>query len=787
MRALDRKLFRDLRLMRGQVIAIALVVASGVATVVTTRIAYESLVISQADYYGRYRFADVFAQLKRAPETLRARIEAIPGVVSVETRIIAEVTLDVPGLPEPATGRLVSLPEARPPLLNAVHLRRGRSIEPGQRDEVIASEAFAEANDLEVGDRVGAVLNGHWTQLRIVGIGLSPEYIFEIRGGDLFPDPKHFGVLWMSRTDLGPPFEMEGAFNDVSLRLARDAHEEEVIERLDAILERYGGLGAFGRDAQISHRFISDEIKQNRVFGIVIPVIFLGVAAFLLNIVLSRLVATQRDQIAVLKAFGYTHGAIAVHFLKFSFVAVLLGSILGTALGLWFGAQVLDLYRQVYRIPMLRFHPGISVVAIAIGVSAVAALLGALGAVQRALALTPAEAMRPAPPARFRPGWVERAGLVARLPTAGRMIWRNIARRPARAVLSTLGIALAVNILVVGHFFTVAITHMGDIQFRTVQREDITVMFHDPRAARVRHAIASLPGVLRSEPFRVVPANLRFEHSSRRVPLFGLEREGELRRVVGQDMRAVEIPPDGVLLTELLAQRLGVLPGQRITIEVLEGARPVRTVRVAATVDEVMGLQAYMDVRALWQLLRESGTVSGAYLRVDDLAAAGIQNKLKRMPAVAGATTRLATLASFENTLAGSMGIFTMVIGIFAGVIAVAVIYNAARIALSERSRELASLRVLGFTRAEVSWLLLGEQAALTLLALPLGFALGHRACQAFVLAYQWDLFRLPLVVGQSTYLYAFGVTAIAAVASAFVVRRQLDGIDLVGALKERE
>ena len=785
MRALDRKLFRDLRLMRGQVIAIALVVASGVATVVTTRIAYESLVISQADYYGRYRFADVFAQLKRAPETLTGRIEAIPGVVSVETRIIAEVTLDVPGLPEPATGRLVSLPEARPPRLNAVHLRRGRHIE--QRDEVIASEAFAEANHLEVDDHVGAVLNGRWTQLRIVGIGLSPEYIFEIRGGDLFPDPKRFGVLWMSRADLGPPFEMEGAFNDVSLRLARDAHEEEVIERLDAILERYGGLGAFGRDAQISHQFISDEIKQNRVFGTVIPVIFLGVAAFLLNIALSRLVATQRDQIAVLKAFGYTHGAIAVHFLKFSFVAVLLGSILGTALGLWFGAQVLDLYRQVYRIPMLRFHPGISVVAIAIGVSAVAALLGALGAVQRALALTPAEAMRPAPPARFRPGWVERTGLIARLPTAGRMIWRNITRRPARAVLSTLGIALAVSILVVGHFFTVAITRMGDIQFRTVQREDITVMFHDPRAARVRHAIASLPGVLRSEPFRVVPANLRFEHSSRRVPLFGLEREGELRRVVGQDMRAVEIPPDGVLLTELLAQRLGVLPGQRITIEVLEGARPVRTVRVAATVDEVMGLQAYMDVRALWQLLRESGTVSGAYLRVDDLAAAGIQNKLKRMPAVAGATTRLATLASFENTLAGSMGIFTMVIGIFAGVIAVAVIYNAARIALSERSRELASLRVLGFTRAEVSWLLLGEQAALTLLALPLGFALGYRACQGFVLAYQWDLFRIPLVVGQATYLYAFGVTAIAAVASAFVVRRQLDGIDLVGALKERE
>jgi putative ABC transport system permease protein len=787
MRVLNRKLLRDLGLLRSQVIAIALVVASGVATVVTTRIAYESLVSSRSAYYARYRFADVFAHAKRAPESLRSRIEAIPGVAAAETRIVADVTLDVPGLTEPATGRLVSLPERREPALNDIYLRRGRRIEPGHRDEVVVSEAFAEANTLEVGDRLGAVLNGRWEELRIVGIGLSPEYIYEIRGTDLFPDPRRFGVIWMSRDALGPAFQMDGAFNDVSLRLASDAIEQDVINRLDGLLERYGGLGAYGRSEQLSDSFISDEIKQNRVFGTILPAVFLGVAAFLLNIVLSRLVATQRDQIAVLKAFGYRNRAIALHYMAFSLAAVALGSVLGTGLGLWLGAQMLDLYMTVYRIPLMRFDPGLSVVLLAIGVSAAAAVLGALSAVRRSLDLAPAEAMRPEPPARFRAGWLELSGAIAWLPTSIRMIWRNVARRPARAVLSTVGISLAVALLIVGHYFMVAIQHLDEVQFRTAQREDLTVAFHEPRPASARYALASLDGVTRAEPFRAVAARLRFGHASRRVALFGLEQDGELRRIVDDELRIAELPPEGVLLTSMLAQRLNVVPGDSVTVEVLEGSRPIREIVVAATVDEVFGLQAYMDSRSLRRLLREAGTVSGAFLRVDPLAAPALHTELKRMPAVAGATSRTATLASFEKTLGESMGIFTSVLAMFASVIAVAVVYNAARIALSERSRELASLRVLGFSRAEVSRLLLGEQGMLTLVALPLGFAVGYRLCEAMALAYQWDLFRMPLLLTRETYAYAFGVISAAALVSGLVVRRRLDRLDLVTAMKERE
>ena len=787
MKALHRKLLRDLVHLRGQMVAISLVVACGVAVFVTTRTAYDSLLISQATYYANYRFADVFASLKRAPDALAARVAAIPGVGVVRTRIVFDVILDVPGLEEPATGRLVSIPEHRAPILNDVYLRRGRYVEPGRRDEVLASEAFTEANHLDVGDSIGAILNGRWQRLRIVGIALSPEYVYEIRGSDIFPDNKRFGVLWMSRDAMGPAFDMDGAFNDVVLSLSPGGSEAEVIARLDRLLERYGGLGAFGREDQISNRFVTDEIAQNRIFGTILPTIFLGVAAFLLNIVLSRLVSTQRDQIAVLKAFGYDNFTVGLHYVGFALVAVLAGAALGTGLGLWLGALINEMYVHFYRFPVLRYEAGPGVVALSILIAGSAALAGAWGAVRRALALPPAEAMRPEPPQRFHAGVLERSGVQRLLPSAVRMIVRNVMRRPGRAALSVLGISLAVAILILGRYFVDAIRHIADVQFRLVQRDDVTVAFHDPLPARARYEIERLPGVLQSEPFRAVPVRLRFEHRTHRVALMGLQPEARLHRLIGRDLRPYEVPPDGMLLTTKLAEILGVTRGDQVTVEVLEGERPIRKVSVVGTVDELVGLSAYMDAAALNRLMREGGTVSGAFLTVDSQVAPALYADLKRMPAVGGVSLREVALESFEKTLAESMGIFTFVLVVFSCVIAVAMVYNAARIALSERGRELASLRVLGFTRGEVAVLLLGEQGILTLLAIPLGYFIGYRMCALLAGAYQWELFRLPLFVSTQSYGFALLVVVLAAICSGYVVRRRLDRLDLVEVLKTRE
>jgi putative ABC transport system permease protein len=787
MTALDRKLIRDIRRLRGQVIAVAMVVACGIATYVTMRGSYSSLVESQREYYDEYRFADVFAHLKRAPEEVAERIAAISGVAASETRIVVEVTLDIQGLEEPATGRLISIPAHGQPTLNGIHLRRGSWVRPNAANEILVSESFAEANNLDVGQSINAVINGKWQRLFVTGIALSPEYVHEIRGADVFPDRRRFGVLWMSRDALGPAFNMEGAFNDVSLALGPQASESEVIADLDRLLDRYGSLGAYGRDEQESHRFLSDEISQDRITGIFLPVIFLGVAAFLIHMVLARLVSTERPQIAVMKAFGYSNFSVAAHYLKFALVVVLSGTAMGIGLGFWWGQALTRIYERFFRFPRLSFVASPETITLAIAISAGAALIGAVSAVTRVVKLPPAEAMRPEPPARFRPGLIERLGLRRLLSPTGKIIVRNIARRPWKSALSISTISLAVAILVVGRYSFDALDYIINVHFRTVQREDVAVTFTEPRASRVRYELSELPGVLNAEPFRAVPVRLRFRHRSKRLAILGIDPDSQLRLLLDSELRPFKLPADGLVLTTKLAQLLGVSPGDSIYVEALEGERPVRRVAVSSQVDELIGLAAYMDRRALNRLMGEGGTVSGAYLSVDPTLAPVLYRTLKQTPAVTGVAIREAMLASFLETVAESLTVSTTVLIAFACVIAFGVVYNGARIALSERGHELASLRVLGFTRREIASILLGEQAILTCAAVPLGFAVGFSICGLLVRALDTELYRMPLVVSGATYAFSFAVVATASAVSGLLVLGRLYRLDLVAVLKTRE
>ncbi|HSQ23006.1 MAG TPA: FtsX-like permease family protein [Pyrinomonadaceae bacterium] len=788
MAALDRKLIRDVAHLWGQIVAITLVVACGVASYIAMRSTYNSLISSQQFYYQSYRFADVFAQLKRAPNSVAARISDIPGVAKAEVRVVADVTLDVPGLDEPAKGRIVSIPEKQTSMLNDLYLSEGRYVEPSQRDEVIASQAFARANGLKPGDSIAAIINGRWQKLRIVGLALSPEYVYEIRGGDIFPDNRRSGVLWMSRESLGPAFNMDGAFNDVALTLAPGAIEADVIERLDKSLENYGGLGAYGRIDQVSNHFLTNEIAELQVTGTFIPAIFLTVTAFLIHLVLSRLVTTQRDQIAVLKAFGYGNSAIGFHYLKLAFLVIVGGVVLGIGVGWYFGYRITTLYMEFFRFPVLSYQVGPVLIGNAFLISLGAAGIGALAAVRRAAALPPAEAMRPEPPARFHTGLMERAGLHRLVSPSMRIILRNLERRPVKAMISTFGIALAVGLLVVGFFlYFDTIGRIIDVQFRAVQREDVSVVFTEPRPAEARYDLAHLPGVVRAETFRAVPARLRFENRSRRVSILGLPADGDLRRIVTQNYQIAAVPQGGILLTTKLAETLGIRPGQTLTVEALEGKRQVRQIPLSGTVDELIGLSAYMNIDALNKLMDEGASSSGAFLMVDEPAIPRLYAQLKQTPAVSAVSIPQAALASFEDTIAKTINTSTAVLIGFSVIIALGMVYNGARIALSERGHELASLRVLGFTRREIGFILLGEQAILTLMAIPLGFALGYGIAGLITVAIDTELIRFPLFVSARTYSLAFIVVAISAFLSGFLVRWRLRNLDLVAVLKTRE
>ncbi len=787
MTALHRKLWRDLLHLRGQVAAIVLVVACGVASFVALQNIYRSLIVTQQTYYAEYRFADLFVSLKRAPERLATRIRELDGVASVQTRIVANVTLDVPGLNEPASGQLVSIPAQRTPMLNDLRLLRGRYIEPGQRNEVILSSAFSEKNNLNPGDTISAIINGRWTKLSIVGVALSPEFVYEIRPGDMFPDARRFGVMWMNREALGTAFNLDGAFNNVVLSLAPHANEAQIIARLDDLFTEYGGLGAYNRDDQTSHHFVSNEIAELKVTSTLIPAIFLSVTAFLIHLVLSRLVSTQREQIAVLKAFGYGNLSIGVHYLQLALAAVTGGVILGTFVGWYFGYAMTALYAEFFRFPVLRYEMNPWILGTAVLISLSAASIGALRAVQKAVALPPAESMRPEPPARYHASLIERIGLQKIFSLATRIIVRNLERNPVKAVLTTLGIAMATSLLVVGFYFYDAIDQVIDVQFHRKFRHDVSVVFNEPRPSRARYDLAHLPGVLRVEPYRVVAARLRFGHRTRRLGIVGLDPAGELHRLVDSQMRVFDLPPEGLVMTTELADILGVNVGDTITVEVLEGARYVRQVPVVKTVDELLGLNVYMNVEALNRLLNEAGTLTSAYLMVDTNAIDNLYSKLKSTPTVSGVWIPSVWLESFNETLAKTMGTSTRIIILFAVVIAFGMIYNGARIALSERGRELASLRVLGFSLNEITVMLLGEQALLTAAAVPLGCALGYGLAWAITKAIDTELMRLPLVVTGKTMVTALLIVCGAAALSGLLIRWRLRNLDLIEVLKTRE
>lgn len=786
-RALDRKLLRDLWHLKGQAIAIAAVIGAGLAMFVAYLSTFASLERSQASYYERYRFADVFAQLKRAPLSVAADIAAIPGVLAVETRVVAAVTLDVPGLGEPALAQLSSIPVPARPMLNGLFLRSGRLPEPGRPDEVVASELFVEANTLGPGDAVGAIINGRRRTLRIVGVALSPEYIVTVRPGELIPDNRRFGVLWMERRALATAFDMAGGFNDVALKLAPGTEPTAAIEALDRLLEPYGGRGAIPRALQISHWTIANELAQLRGIGLAIPLVFLGVAAFLLNVVLTRIISVQREQIAALKALGYTNREVGWHFAKWSLAIGSLGSVMGLAGGAWMGSGMTGLYNQFFGFPVLFYEMSAPVAVAAVAVSLVAAVLGALGAVRRAVVLPPAEAMRPEAPGRYRPSILERLGVGRLFGPPGRMIIRNVERQPVRTLTSVVGIGFASAMLVLGLFFLDAIAEVMRVQFTVVQRQDVTVSFVEPRSSRALYELQRLDGVLAVEPSRMLPVRIRNGHRSRQIGLSGVVRDATLQRVVSTSSVPVALPPSGVVLSRSLADLLGVGAGQFVDLEVLEGHRPRHRVQVTALVDEYIGVSAYMDLAALHALMREGDVLSGAYLRVDRPQEPALHARLKATPAIAGVALKRATLESFQKQMDETMGVMIAFNTLFAGTIAFGVLYNAARISLSERSRELASLRVLGFTRAEISSILLGELALLTLVGIPIGLVMGTGFATLIMTFLETELYRFPVVVGSGTYAAAAGVTLVAAVVSGLIVRRRLDHLDLVQVLKSRE
>ncbi len=784
---LDRKLVRDLTRMKGQTLAVSLVMACGLAMMIMARSLIHSLDSARAEYYRTHRFAEVFVHLKRAPQAVADRIRALPGVAAVQTGIARQVTLDLAGLDEPASGQVRSLPDQGAPELNRLFLRRGRWLVPGRPDEVLVGEAFAEANGLQPGDTVTMLLNGRRRTLRLAGIVLSPEFVFESRPGAALPDNRTYGIFWMPYREVAAAFDLEDAFNYAALTLEPGANERAVIAALDRLLEPYGGHGAHGRADHPSDIRVSDEIRVLRTLSVGFPVVFLSVAAFMTNAILARLLNLQREQIAILKAFGFSNRQVATHYLKFALVMVVLGTLLGGAGGSALGHRLVRLYTNFFRFPALEFRLDQAALGLALGVCAGAALLGVWSAVRRAARLPPAEAMRPEPPADYRPALVERTGIAHWLSHTFRIAVRNLERRPMQALFTVAGLALATGILIVPNAFRDAVAHVLDYEWDTLQRQDLSVGLVEPAPPGVVHEFRRLPGVKTMEPFRTAFVRLRHGPRQRQLPLQGQLPAALHNRVIGPDGRRLTLPPFGVVLSAKLAEVLEARPGDPIVIEVLEGRRPTVVAPLVGLAEDLAGVAAYMELEALNRLLGEGDRVSGASFCVDPLRQAEFLRALKEIPRVSWVAIKESLRENFRRTTAASIGLFQKVYLVLAVIVSFGVVYNNARISLAERARELATLRVIGFSRREVGGVLLTELSLLGALALPIGLALGTGFATAIVTAVNTETVRIPVILTPANYAFAALAVLVASAGSAVVVLRRLQRIDLVSALKAPE
>ncbi|SDR76456.1 ABC transporter permease [Opitutus sp. GAS368] len=784
---LDRKLLRDLARLKGQAAAVSLVMACGLAMLIMARSLIHSLESTRAEYYQTNHFAEIFASLKRAPNDLGARLAAVPGVATVQTDLALPVTLDLPGVAEPASGLVRSLPDFGAPELNRLFLRRGRWLSSGARDEVLVGEAFASANGLNPGDTLAMLLRGRREVFHVAGIVLSPEYIFESRPGAALPDSRTYGIFWMPYKEVATAGDLYGAFNHVSLTLAPGANEPEVIAGIDRLLRPYGGLGAYGRKDHPSHIRVSDEIRVLTILSVGFPSIFLSVAAFMTNAVLSRLLALQREQIAILKAFGFTNRAIVVHYLKFAFVMVAAGVIFGLLGGIALGHKLVVMYELFFRFPDLAFRLDGHAVAIALGVGLGAVTLGVFSSVRQAAKLPPAEAMRPEPPASFRPAFIERTALRRLLSHSFRIAVRNLERRPVQALFTVAGLALATALLILPNTFKAGIADILDFKWDVNQRQDLNLSLIEPSSARLAHELAQLPGVTSLEPARFAAVRIHFQGRSRQIALRSLIPGAMHSRAVDDRQREIPPPTDGLIVSAKLAEVLGAKPGDLLVIEALEGRRPVMTVPLVGLAEDFTGIAAYMELHAINRFLGEGDVITGASLGLDMSRRAEFLVALKGIPRVSTVAIKETMRKSFRETTAQMMGLIQSIYLMFSVVVAFGVIYNNARISLAERARELATLRVVGMTQREVGAIIVIELVILAALAVPLGLALGTGFATVIVTSVNTETVRLPLVFTSYTYSFAVVVVTTASILSALVVLRKLKQLDLIATLKAPE
>lgn len=791
MKVLLNKLRRTIWNTRGQFLAVTAVVAVGIAVYISMTTSYYNLNQSRDDFYKDNNFADYYFHVVRAPEQVTRQIESLAGVTEANGRIQIDVPLVKEGN-QRASARITSYPI---PIegINRIQLLSGRYFEKhpsGGGVEVLIDSRYFTANRLSFNDTVNIVSDGRKVPLTVVGTATGPEFTIAMKdAATLIPDPETFGLIMMPLNQAQQTLNLPGQINQVVIKLSPGADENKVSEQVKALLEPYGNLSSYPRKKQLSNAILQGELDGLKASSIFMPVIFLSIAAAIQMVMLGRMIKGQRLQIGIMKALGYNNRQIMTHYTTYSMSTSLLGALLGIFFGIWLASAIAVLYAEFFNLPKtiggLNTSAVINGLVLSLSVGAISGLAASRGVVS----VNPADSMRPEPPKNAGSIFLERLPLIWKLlDSTWKMSLRTAIRNRGRFALVLVGVTFSVGMLVVSLFTNDSIDYMIQKQFYLDQRYDYLVRFTSPVKESDLLNISRIEGIIKSEPILEIPVKVYYNNNYQEDILQGIPPDSTLKKLEDPNGYTLNIPENGLLINKKTADKLGIQKGDLVEIETLLGNGPSlnTNLTVVGINQQLIGGGSFLSLEQANLVLMERQLVSGIMLKVDPGKSSSLEEKLNDMNRVSSTLSRQKELDNFHKNMEAMVASIAIMI-FFSVIMGFAIVYNSSVISFAERKRELASLRVLGFTTSEVSGLLLKENLIQSMLGVAAGLPFGLLMSRGYVNALSSDLFTIPVVIYPMTYFWAaLGGVFFIATAHLLAVRG-VKKLDLVDVLKNRD
>ena len=783
-----RKMFRDILENKVAYIACAIVIAIGLMTYTSMSIAKDGLFNAKDHFYQEYSFADGFAKVKAIPITRVQALEEIDGIDVVSGRLVKDVRVLMPDTKENVYLRLISLHAPEGNELNGIKLEKGAFPATNQQ-QVLVADKFYEAHKLQIGNKINVIIEGKQVELAVSGTGMSPEYIYALKElQSVASDPSTFEVAYVPYEDMEQLFNQNGLVNEISFTLKPGVAFEDVEQAVKSDLERYELESLYAAKDQLSNAMLTEELKQLERMASSLPVIFLIIAAIILYIMLKRLVESQRGQIGTLKAFGYLRSEILSHYLWYGIFIGIFGGVLGGILGIWVSKYFLQIYQMFFNLPDIGAHTSMKYFYLGIIMAVLFSAVASFQGVRGVISLQPAEAMHPVVPTFVKKTFLEKIpGFWRAFNVQGRMAIRNLLRNKNRSIFTLIGMIFTFSMM--ASFFSLSSMSETMImdQFTRVQKQDVKLTFVKPMPrSNVIRELNDVDGIKRVEPFLEIPVSLKFLNHKKDVIALGISDGSELYNVFDKDGNRLEVPKSGMMVSEQVANKLGVQVGDVLQVESIFAKDEKLNVKIEKIIPQYLGANIYMNQDVLLGLLKQGEMMTSALNAIDERAIPSLKDEYRASKYISIIEVRQEMIDKYEE-LMGSATYALWVMAIISIITGFAIVYNSSIISLAERKRELASLRVMGMTPKEVMEVVSVEQWFIGFSGMIAGIPLAFLMSQAMSTSMSNDLYTIPPGTSGNAIVLAFIGTIFAIAVSQVSISRKVKQLDLVAVLKERE